>query len=535
MSEVTPSSRDGLLSSPEGEKFPSTPASEPGKMARKRSLNAPKGHQSPTGAGTTGDGTGAAESLDSSFTIVRATGAILIDPRLLAEDPDAHRRQACGGRESCSACRFRDVAHNAQREASHAANTLVRAYWRADADALDALAAELGRLPYGKEEMKRWPAPKLSSNGYHIVRAAAPALSGGVCAAISKSVTDKWLQTRFDALVRQIKAPPHFRSTMPLPIRAQELGGVKRTGPGKYTVRFSISPGSAERAGKEFTLPIEARDAYQRRTLDLLSDDSSRPKIGAAQIFQHRTKKGKWLLRIAYSRIVSKSTSTVTAAINRGMVCFLAAATSKGGSWLYDGHDIEAHLKRIQARRRERQRDVIAAGRVGHGRSRTLKPIETLQAAGERWRATKCQAVARRFARWLEGEGVGTLYMEDLAGIRDADAESLEGGRAVWERIQEWPYYQLGMRIKACVEEVGITVKEVPAAFISRRCPKCGHVDVERRGAAPRVYRCSQCRFSRHVDLVAAMNELALASGVWDGNVGAEHNSEGKPRRGGRR
>lgn len=548
--EVISQSRSGSPSDPEGEKLSNMLAIAPGKKVRQRSLIAPRGHQSPAASDS---GTEIVRSLEASINnsgdnekdrmvidergIVRATGKILIDPKLLAEDPDAHRKRECGGRETCSACRFFAVAYQAQREAATAANVLARTYWRMDSDALDVLVAELGHTPYGKEEMKRWPRPVIKSNGYHIVRAAAPSLSGGVCAAISKLVTDKWMQTRFDALIRQIRAPAHYKTTMPLPVRAQEMGGVTSTGDGRYFVRLSISPGDPARKGKEFTIPIEARDQYQRRTLDLLSASDGAVKIGAAQLIEHRTKRGKWLLSISYTRVVPRSTGIAEAAINRGLVCFLAAVTTTGNTWLYSGTDIEAHLRGIKARRRARQ-GAINGRSLGHGRTRALRSIEALEAAGERWRATKCQTIARRFVDWLVGLGseklpstrIGVLYLEDLAGIRDADSETLEGGKPIWDRIQEWPYYQLGARIKACAEEHGIEVRELPAFYISRRCPKCGYVDRERQGAAPRTYRCSQCKFARHIDIVAGLNLLGQARGEWDPSK-VLANGNGKPRK----
>lgn len=452
------------------------------------------------------------ESPDSVREIVRALGKVEISPRLLAEHPEAHRRGECGKAEFCSACRFFAVADEARRQVAYASNALVREYWRVDGAALDALSRELGRPPHGREELARWPRPKF--NSYQLVRVAAPALSGGIASAVAKAVTDKWMQTRFDTLLRQIKSPPHYKADCPIPVRAQELGAVARLGGGRYSVSFSVGPSAPGRKGKEFKVPVEARDGYQRRILDELSEPGS-VKVGAAQISQHRTKRGKWFISFTYTKRVRRSTGTVEAAINRGMVCFLACATNDGKSWLYDACDIESHLRRIKSRRREIQRDVVGSGRVGRGRTRALRAIEILEARGERWRATKCQTVARRLVRWLADQGVGRLYLEDLSGIRDADAEMLDGGKAVWDRIQEWPYYRLGTCIKSCAEELGIEVSEVAAQYISRRCPQCGNVDRERRGAAPRVLRCSQCRFSRHIDVVAATNLLARARGTW--------------------
>lgn len=473
------------------------------------------------------------DSLDPRLSITRATGKILIDPLLVTKDPAAHRNKTCGGAAACDACRFYAVAYEAQRQAARAANVIQRQLWRMDGDALDvARAAD----PAGRALPKPWPSQAV--NTYALARAAAPALSGGVASAVAKAVSDAWRTWRFDALVKMTRSPPHYLDTYPLPVRAQEIGAVAKLGPDRYEVSFSVSPGSGSRRGKEFRIPIEARDGYQRRTLEALSTPGT-VKIGRALIERHRQKRGKWFLTLTYTRKVERATGAIEAAINRGMVCFLAAVTTTGQQWLYDGNDIEAHLRHIQGRRREYQRDVIASGRTGHGRARTLRPIENLQAAGERWRKSKCQAIARRFSEWLVARGVSRLYVEDFEGIRDGDPDNLAGGKEVWERIQEWPYYQLGTRITSCCEENGIDVVTVPAHWISRRCPACGHIDRERARDVARLLSCSQCGMRKHIDVVAAMNVLGRGRKEWDpkealasGSPNGQNGEGKRPRRG---
>jgi transposase len=217
----------------------------------------------------------------------------------------------------------------------------------------------------------------------------------------------------------------------------------------------------------------------------------------------------KWYVTIAYKKLAPViAPSERVAAINRGMCCFLMGVTHDGEQWRYDGNDIESYLKQMQRRRRSYQYDSKASNRWGHGRARTLRPIETLQGKAERWRQTKCQTIARRFARWCEERQITLVKLEDFSGIRDGLPEKLEGGKFVWDRIQEWPYFQLETRIASCLEEVGIAIERVPAHFISQRCPACGDVRPENTDLRRRRLKCQACGWSRNLDVAAAMNVL---------------------------
>ena len=273
-------------------------------------------------------------------------------------------------------------------------------------------------------------------------------------------------------------------------------------------------------AVSKLLLPIEARDPHQELVLSNLA--SGEWRSGEVQIERDRLRPSRWYMRVTYKRRIAKRLGGLSAAINRGMRFFLVALIQPtkdyghGETWVYDGADIEATLKQFQRRRQSYQRGVAASGRVGHGRPRALRPIEHLTGVGERWRQTRCRTIARRLARWLSERNVSTVYVEDFAGIRDAPPEMLQVGTAaqkqfVWERIQEWPYFQLGMRLKACLQEYGIAVVEVNPAKNSVRCPQCGAEDPKNRDLARWKLRCKACGYSRHLDVAFCANALQKA------------------------
>lgn len=388
------------------------------------------------------------------------------------------------------------------RMATTVRNTGIRALWKEDAARLDAYMAEHGEMPKKASDVL---ASKLYS--YPIMRAVAPRLSSHITATLQHNIDSNWRRWRFDVLIRQNRTAPHFRIGQPVPIPKSSVTFRVEGERGYVTASMYSEKHDGHR---KFTLPIAARDDHQRAVLAHLA--SGEWRHGEVQIERDRLKPSKWYLKITYKRLVPRRTTEITAAINRGMKAFIVAVTSANDPpWIYDGDDIEAYLKQIQRRRKQYQYQVRASARVGHGRTRTIRPTEHLTGKAERWRKSRCQVIARRLANWLGDRGVSKVYLEDFSGIRDGLPEKLEGGQYVWQRIQEWPYYQLGMRLTSCLEELGITVETIDASFHSQRCPRCGHTCKENRDLKQWKLRCVSCKWSRHLDIAHCMNALASA------------------------
>lgn len=470
---------------------------------------------------------------EGATTLVRATCRIQLDLADLIDDEtarDAHRRRKCGGVGQCVACdaskRLRDV----RRDCARIANISMRLREAADADLLDRFMVAEGRPPKGAEwtqtdltgPIERVTAgmPKaeralllaqckrVSGSGkaylypYPLLCRMAPAVSAGIVSMVDQAMMQKWSESRWASLVMMNKARPHISWTNPIPLRKADVQ-LQHVAGKRYRLSFSVSSRDPGRRGKEFSIPVIARDEYLSGILQTLASDSSR--MGALQISEDNKRPGRWYVRIAYRKVAAKSTATKAAAINKGMVFFLAAVTESGSRWMQDGADISAYLKQVQSRRQRYQRQVKASSRGGHGRTRTLRPIEHLQGKGEAWRETRCQTIARRFVGWLVTEGVGRLYIDDFSGIRDQPPETLWQGEWIWKKIQEWPYYKLQTKIISCCEEVGIECVVRTPKHISGTCPKCGSRECEFRN---RKLLCRECKHSVHWDIGAAQINL---------------------------
>lgn len=386
--------------------------------------------------------------------------------------------------------RVTNLLYETQRACARVANVCLRDLWRRDGEIID---ASNGRAP------KPWKMPPhdgtaAATHLYRLSGRIAPELPGSMRSVLSKRIADQWAKTRWDALVRLTRTPAHFRDTIPIPLRAADTHVTCENG--AYVISFALSAG----VGQRLRIMLLAKDTYQRNLLAQIA--SGEWRMGEVAILRDR--KNKWHARIAYKRTVNVVTGKKAAAINRGIRCFLAGVTDDE-RWLYDGHDIVAYLRQIQSRRREYQRSVIASGRTGHGRRRTLKPIARLEEKGQNWRATKCQVIARRFAEWCRARAVDVVYAEDFAGIRDGEPITDE----IHQLVQEWPYFQLLSRLRSCLEEYGIALTVVSAEYISQTCPACGHVAEKNRDLRSWRLLCVACGWRDHLDVAAARNVLA--------------------------
>ena len=441
--------------------------------------------------------------------VCRATCRFRVEPR-------KHNKAECGGVESCNLCYLDAALCEARDLIKRASNVAMRDAYRRESDWLDAFQFEHGRMP-GKGE-GNWLAPvKGQLYPYPIIRRIAPTLSSHVAAALSERITADWKNWRWEILVREGRAPAHYKpanTVIPIPAQTFTLTHVEGD---KYHFAFSLHSMDAP-VHRRLIVPIQAKDEHQRFVLAQIASGAWRK--GVASIQEDGERPGRWYLRIAYKRVIEPvPRSGRVAAINRGLLCFFAVVTHTGEDWVYDGHEIIAHLKQTQARRREFQNGLATSNRGGHGRNRALAPTDKIQGATKRWRHDKIHVLAAVLGEWLVERDICRVYIEDFTGIRHNAHERL--GSYIGQLVQEWPFYMLEQVIRSKLEELGIEVVSVPSrneqGGIAETCVACGNVDRKSLDYARRSYACMACGFRRHLDVATAMNVLVRGERSCDG------------------
>src|SRR5690348_16831292 len=93
--------------------------------------------------------------------------------------------------------------------------------------------------------------------------------------------------------------------------------------------------------------------------------------------------------------------------------------------------------------------------------------------------------------------------------VRQKAGLNREISAAGWYQIEAYTRYKARKLVK------------VPAHYSSQMCPRCGNVCAENRPSRD-VFRCSECSFSGHADVVAAGNLAARHGAATAGAYPAE-------------
>ena len=95
----------------------------------------------------------------------------------------------------------------------------------------------------------------------------------------------------------------------------------------------------------------------------------------------------------------------------------------------------------------------------------------------------------------------GTIVLGDVRDI----ADGIDKGTEHNQRMSQWPHGKVRTYVAYKAEAEGICLALQSERYTSQTCPSCGH----RHKPRGRVYRCGQCGFSGHRDVVGQVNILS--------------------------
>ena len=112
--------------------------------------------------------------------------------------------------------------------------------------------------------------------------------------------------------------------------------------------------------------------------------------------------------------------------------------------------------------------------------------------------------ISRKIVNHAHQRRVATIRVESLEGIREGTTRTSRGASAQKNnRAQNsWTFYQLTAFITYKAARLGIKVEMVDPAHTSQECPACKH----RHKADDRAYKCRDCGWKSHRDIVGAIN-----------------------------
>ncbi|MFF4732855.1 RNA-guided endonuclease InsQ/TnpB family protein [Streptomyces mirabilis] len=117
--------------------------------------------------------------------------------------------------------------------------------------------------------------------------------------------------------------------------------------------------------------------------------------------------------------------------------------------------------------------------------------------------------IAKHVVAEAERTGRG-IALEDLTGIR----ERVRLRKPQRATHSSWAFSQLGAFIAYKARQAGVAVVHVDAAYTSRTCAECGHIDKANR-VSQAWFACRNCGFVDHADRNSSRNIRARARELW--------------------
>ncbi|MDP2659870.1 MAG: transposase [Dehalococcoidia bacterium] len=231
------------------------------------------------------------------------------------------------------------------------------------------------------------------------------------------------------------------------------------------------------------------------RQIALLAGLRSTIRQGAAKLYE---KRGRWYLALSVTVVQeTPCVGTRVAGIDLGLRN-LAVVNCEGQTRFFSGDHAAYMRRRMTSLRRQM------------GKAKALRAIRRMKDKEARWMKDQDHQISRRIVDWCRTRGVGTIRMEDLAGIRlrGKRRKRRDQGRS----LHSWSFHRLQHYIAYKAKLAGIKVEWVVPANTSRTCPKCGVVaKVNRSGIQ---FRCRSCSRSGHADAIGALNISRAISGL---------------------
>lgn len=229
---------------------------------------------------------------------------------------------------------------------------------------------------------------------------------------------------------------------------------------------------------------------------------------GLPGILRIKKKRGKWIADITMTVPKPKPVEQDgVMGIDLGIKVPAVAYVSGKGTRFFGNGRYQRHMRRrFYARRKKLQK------------ARKGRAVKKSQGKESRWMKNINHQLSRQIVNHAHEQGVGTIKIETLQGIRKGTTRTSRGASARKNNRMKnsWSFYQLTAFITYKAERLGIRVEQVDPAYTSQECPACG----ERNKAQDRTYVCAECGWMGHRDGVGAIN-ISRRAGLSDERIGA--------------
>ncbi|QOS13425.1 transposase [Haloferax sp. Atlit-6N] len=243
---------------------------------------------------------------------------------------------------------------------------------------------------------------------------------------------------------------------------------------------------------------------YQKSYLD---DDDYEKRMGT---LHYREDEGVFYLHIVIKKDVRERDSDKVLGVDLNLKN--VAVTSTGS--FYDGGELlwgQNHYFRV---RRSLQ----------HKGTRSAKQVlRRLSGRENRFVLNRLHTISRRIGEEADSHGCSYIAVERLTHIRKRMSNRND---QVKRQMHNWAFRELQEMLAYKAAEYGIRVEQIPPAFTSQTCSKCGHQSSTNRNSDG-WFECNDCGYSVDGDYNASKNIgfklLTLPSGKRPDGLGDGH------------
>jgi putative transposase len=230
--------------------------------------------------------------------------------------------------------------------------------------------------------------------------------------------------------------------------------------------------------------------------------------LGKPGILRIKRNRDKWVADVAYTLPESEPTpDTGIMGVDLGVkVPAVVHVIHQGTRFFGSGRHQRAKRRQFYARRKALQA------------AKKIRAVRQSQGKERRWMRDTNHKLSHEIVAHAQHQGVGTIRLEQLAGIRQRTARTsrgIPGRKAAKARknnclIATWPFHQLATFIAYKAARAGIVVEWVDPAYTSQTCPAC----FRRNQATDRRYVCAECGWTGHRDAVGRSITVAGLTGM---------------------
>lgn len=195
--------------------------------------------------------------------------------------------------------------------------------------------------------------------------------------------------------------------------------------------------------------------------------------------------------------------------VDLGEIHSIASIDNNGNSIAISGREIRS-INRFRNKELGKLQRKLSCCKKGSGNYyKYRKAIRKLKSKTDRKMDHSVNKASKLFLEYVIINNIKTVVIGDLKNYN----MNLKDKNYNKQKLAQWNHGRIVRKIKEKLEKCGIEIIEISESYTSQTCPSCGH----KYKPVNRNYKCKECDFEFHRDLVGAMN--IMSKHINDGEI----------------